>query len=134
MMEENSSQPLAVGEVAPEIKEQLNCKRQLCKAMRELPPCPPEEFRAAIAKIRAEYDASAAPPPEYAELLDKDFAEAVKQAENRVAEMETRQISFNKLQEELQRLLAAFLVGFFIKTQRKTMQKIQLWLAPQTRS
>ena len=31
-------------------------------------------------------------------------------------------------------LLAAFLVGFFIKTQRKTMQKIQLWLSPQTRS
>ena len=106
MMEENSSQPLAIGEVAPEIKEQLHCKRQLCKAMRELPPCPPEEFRAAIAKIRAEYDASAAPPPEYAELLDKEFAEAVKQAESRVEEMETRQLNFNKLQTELQCLLA----------------------------
>ena len=77
MMDENSSHPLAVGEVAPEIKEQLNCKRQLCKAMKEIPVLPPEEFRAEIARLRAEYDASAAPPPEYAEWLDKEFAEAV---------------------------------------------------------
>ena len=106
MIDENSSQPLSVGEVAPEIKEQLNRRRQLCKAMAELPVQGPEEFRAEIARLRAEYESSAAPPPEYAELIDKDFAEAVKSAESRVQEMENRQLNFKKLEAELQRLLA----------------------------
>ena len=71
MMEENSSQPLAVGEVAPELKEQLKCREALCDAMANIPPMAPEAFRAEIDRIRSEYEASAAPPPEYAELIDK---------------------------------------------------------------
>lgn len=106
MIEENSSQPLAVGEVAPEIREQLKCREQLCKAMEELPVLPPEEFRAEIAKLRAQYESSVAPPPEYAELIDKKFAEAVKSAESRVQEMELRQENYLKLESELKRLTA----------------------------
>ena len=106
MIEENSSQPLAVGEVAPEIREQLKCREQLCKAMEELPALPPEEFRAEIAKLRAQYESSVAPPPEYAELMDKKFAEAVKYAESRVQEMEVRQENYQKLESELKRLVA----------------------------
>ena len=106
MIEENSSQPLSIGEVAPETKELLNCRRNLCRAMENIPVLPPEEFRAEIARIRAEYASSPLPPPEYAELLDKEFAEAAKAAEGKVQEMELRQENFRKLEAALQKLLA----------------------------
>jgi hypothetical protein len=106
MMEENSSQPLAVGEVAPELKEQLKCREALCEAMKNIPPMPPEAFRAEIARIRSEYEASVTPPPEYAEVLDKEFAAALQNAEAGVQKMETRQLNLQTLEAELQRLLA----------------------------
>ena len=105
MIEENSSQPLSIGEVAQETKELLNCRKNLCSAMANIPAMAPEAFRAEIAKIRAEYDASPLPPPEYAELLDKEFAEAVKKAEDKVQEMEVRQANLDKLAAELQKLI-----------------------------
>ena len=105
MIEENSSQPLAVGEVASETKEQLKVRENLCRAMGNIPAMAPEAFRSEIARIRAEYDSSTPPPPEYAELLDKQFAEAVKAAESRVADMELRQENFKKLEAELRKLL-----------------------------
>ena len=106
MMEENSSQPLAVGEVAPELKEQLKCREALCKAMESIPPMAPEAFRAEIDRIRSEYEASAAPPPEYAELIDKKFADAAQTAEGRVRDMEARQTNKQTLEAALQKLLA----------------------------
>lgn len=106
MIEENSSQPLAVGEVASETKEQLKIRENLCRALGKIPAMAPEAFRGEIAKIRAEYDSSTPPPPEYAELLDKQFTEAVKAAESRVADMELRQENFRKQEAELQKLLA----------------------------
>ena len=70
MMEENSSLPLAVGEVAAEIKEQLKYRENLCKAFEVLPVLAPDEFRKRIDGIKQAYETSAAPPPEYAELID----------------------------------------------------------------
>ena len=105
MIEENSSQPLSIGEVAPEIKAQKKCREDLCNAMKNIPVMAPEEFRAEVEKIKNAYEASVAPPPEYAEVLDKQFAEAVKGAEERIRGMEARQENCRKLESELQRLL-----------------------------
>lgn len=110
MIEENSSQPLSIGEVAPEVKEQKKCREDLCNAMKNIPAMAPEDFRAEVERIKAAYEASVAPPPEYAELLDKQFAEAVKCAGEKIREMEVRQEAFEKLQSELQRLLTDELV------------------------
>ena len=106
MIEENSSQPLAIGVVTGETKEALNCRKNLCSSMANIPAMEPEAYRAEIAKIRAEYDASPLPPPEFAEQLDKEFAEAVKKAEDKVQEMEVRQVNFEKLNAQLQRIIA----------------------------
>ena len=106
-MEENSSQPLAVGELPAETKEQLKCRELLCKALREIPAMMPEQFRAEIARISKEYEESAPPPPEYAELVDKEFAEALKSAELRICEMETREQNVIKLEAEIKKLLDA---------------------------
>ena len=110
MIEENSSQPLSIGEVAPEVKEQKKCREDLCSAMKNIPAMAPEEFRAEVERIKAAYEASVAPPPEYAELLDKQFAEAVKCAEDKIREMELRHANYKRLETELQRLLADELV------------------------
>ncbi len=110
MIEENSSQPLSIGEVAPEVKEQKKCREDLCSAMKNIPAMAPEEFRAEVERIKAAYEASVAPPPEYAELLDKQFAEAVKCAEDKIREMELRHANYKRLEAELQRLLADELV------------------------
>ena len=53
MMEENSSLPLAVGEVAAETKEQLKYRENLCKAFEALPVLAPDEFRKKIEEIKA---------------------------------------------------------------------------------
>ena len=110
MIEENSSQPLSIGEVAPEVKEQKKCREDLCSAMKNIPAMAPEEFRAEVERIKNAYEASVAPPPEYAELLDKQFAEAVKCAEDKIREMELRHANYKRLETELQRLLADELV------------------------
>ncbi|MBQ7696746.1 MAG: DUF349 domain-containing protein [Lentisphaeria bacterium] len=106
-MEENSSQPLAVGELSPEIKEQLKCREDLCKAMREIPVMAPEPFRAEIARIRRAYEESPQVPPEFAELLGRKFAEAAAAAEARAQEMDARQAALSGLEVELKKILDA---------------------------
>ena len=107
MMEENSSLPLAVGEVAAETKEQLKYRENLCKAFEALPVLAPDEFRKKIEEIKHSYESSAAPPPEYAEVIDKKFAEALAAAEKRIAEMENRQQILLQLEAELKKILDA---------------------------
>jgi|GEM_PF-916282 len=107
IMEENSSQPLAVGELSPEIKEQLKCREDLCKAMREIPVMAPEPFRAEIARIRRAYEESPQVPPEFAELLGRKFAEAAAAAEARAQEMDARQAALSGLEAELKKILDA---------------------------
>ena len=107
VMEENSSQPLAVGEISREIKEQLKCREDLCKAMAEIPVMAPEAFRAEIARIRREYEESPQVPPEYAELLGKKFVAAAAAAEARAVEMDARQAARAQLESELEKILAA---------------------------
>ena len=107
VMEENSSQPLAVGELSPEIKEQLKCREDLCRAMTEIPVMDPGSFRAEIARIRREYEACPPVPPEFAELLGKKFAEAASAAEARAREMDARQAALTELRAELEKILAA---------------------------
>lgn len=106
-MEENSSQPLAVGELPADTKEQLKRRELLRKALNEIPAMPPEQFRAEIERISREYAESAPPPPEYAELVDKEFSEALKAAELRISEMESRQHAIEKLAEDMKKLLDA---------------------------
>lgn len=106
-MEENSSQPLAIGEVAAEIKEQKKCRESLCKALENIPDQAPAEFKAAIDTIRAQYEASVAPPPEFAELIDKQFAEALNSAEQRLQKMVLREEDLKKLESELSKILEA---------------------------
>ncbi len=107
VMEENSSQPLAVGELSPEIKEQLKCREDLCRAMTEIPAMDPGSFRAEIARIRREYEACPPVPPEFAELLGKKFAGAASAAEVRAREMDARQTAHSELESELEKILAA---------------------------
>ena len=107
IMEENSSQPLAVGELSPEIKEQLKCREDLCKAMREIPVMAPEPFRAEIARIRRAYEESPQVPPEFAELLGRKFAEAEASAEARAREMDARQAALTGLEADLKKILDA---------------------------
>ena len=76
----------AVGGISDTLREQLHRREAVCEELEQLPARTVEDYPAEIARITAEFEALPPLPPEYAEILEKRFAAAVKEAERAAAE------------------------------------------------
>ncbi len=104
----------ATGGMSDELRESLRLREEVCRKLEELASATVEDYPAAMEALRGEWNALQAVPPEYAEILDKRFAEAEKTAEAAAATAaERRRKHLAKIQEsatlheELEKLLAA---------------------------
>lgn len=89
-------------------------REEVCRKLEELPAAAVEDYSAELASLEAAWNDLPEVPPEYAEILDKRFAAAVKAANDAAAEAEARrrarQAKINEsaaLHLELDRLIAA---------------------------
>ncbi|MCI5778616.1 MAG: DUF349 domain-containing protein [Lentisphaeria bacterium] len=64
------------GMLSETLRETLHRKEEICAALENLAAAAPEDYAGEVARLSAAY-AEADVPPEFAELLDKRFAEAV---------------------------------------------------------
>ena len=79
----------AVGGISDTLREQLHRHEAVCEELEQLPARTVEDYPAGIARITAEFKALPPLPPEYAEILEKRFAAATKEAE-RAASVKAR--------------------------------------------
>lgn len=104
----------AGGGMSGELREHLHRREEVCRKLEELPAAAVEDYPAELASLEAAWNDLPEVPPEYAEILDKRFAAAVKAANDAAAEAEARrrarQAKINEsaaLHLELDRLIAA---------------------------
>ncbi|MBS1368744.1 MAG: DUF349 domain-containing protein [Lentisphaeria bacterium] len=104
----------ASGGMSGELREHLHRREEVCRRLETLPQTAVEDYSAQLEMLRTEWSSLPEVPPEYAEILDKRFAAAVKAAEEAAAEAEARRRSrlakINEsaaLHQELDNLLAA---------------------------
>ena len=88
------------------LKDVLRRKEALCAALEDLAAAAPEDYEGEIARLSGEY-AALDVPPEFAELLDKKFAEAVKSARAGADAAAAKQRRIAALDGEVESLLAA---------------------------
>lgn len=96
----------AVGGISDTLREQLHRHEAVCEELEQLPARTVEDYPAEIARITAEFKALPPLPPEYAEILEKRFAAATKEAERAAAENAERLAQRAAKLEECARLSA----------------------------
>ena len=70
----------AAGGMSGELREHLHRREEVCRKLEELPAAAVEDYSAELASLEAAWNDLPEVPPEYAEILDKRFAAAVKAA------------------------------------------------------
>ena len=88
------------------LKDVLRRKEALCAALEGLAAAAPEDYEGEVARLSGEYGALVV-PPEFAELLDKKFAEALKAARAGAEAAAAKQRRIAALDSEVEALLAA---------------------------
>lgn len=85
----------------------LHEKENICNALEKLAQAGQIDYQQEISRLTEKYDTIGAIPPEYAELLDKRFAQALKSAKAGEAEYLARQEKAGRLAAQTDELLAA---------------------------
>ena len=96
----------AVGGISDNLRELLHRHEAVCGELEQLPSRTVDDYPAEIARITAEFEALPPLPPEYAEILQKKFAAATKEAERAAAENAERLAQRAAKLEECARLSA----------------------------
>ena len=96
-----------MSELTEELRNILHQKESICEALEKLETSEQTDYQGAISQLSAAYTAARELPPEYAELLDKRFAEAVKSARDGEKRYQERVEKTAKLAGETEALLAA---------------------------
>lgn len=90
MSEQIENPRAATGGMSDVLREQLHRREEVCCKLEALPQSAAEDYPARLEALRTEWNSLPEIPPEYAEILDKRFAEAEKAAERGAAEAEQR--------------------------------------------
>lgn len=90
MSEQIENPRAASGGMSDTLREQLHQREEVCCKLEALPQSATEDYPARLEELRTEWQNLPEIPPEYAEILDKRFAAAVKNAEEGVAAVEQR--------------------------------------------
>ncbi len=93
--------------ISESLREQLHCREALCEELESLAAAVPDGLAEDIRRLEAAFAAAPEVPPEFAELLDKRFAEARARAEALLPGIEERKRQRIALEEKLGTLLAA---------------------------
>lgn len=96
-----------MSELNPQLRECLHKKENICAALENLAAGNTGNYQDEIARLSDEFHAAGSVPPEFAELLDKRFAEAMKTARNGEIAFRERQERIAKLDAEVNALIAA---------------------------
>lgn len=95
------------GKIPENLRDALHRKEAVCAALENLSANNCGDYQSEIARLSSEYAASGDLPPEFAELLDKRFNDAVKTARDGEAAFLERQQQIAGLASEVDALLAA---------------------------
>ena len=90
MSEQIENPRAASGGMSDTLREQLHQREEVCCKLEALPQSATEDYPARLEELRTEWQNLPEIPPEYAEILDKRFAAAVKNAEEGAAAVEQR--------------------------------------------
>lgn len=97
-----------MSDVSEALRADLHAREKLCADLAALPEkSGVVDYAGAIAAICAEYANCPAIPPEYSEVLDKKFSEALETAKKGAARFESRQAELAELSSAVDALLAA---------------------------
>lgn len=96
-----------MSEINPELKKLLSQKEEICNALENLAAAPASDYQSEIKRLSDAYAAVTGVPPEFAELLDKRFDEAVKSALAGESAFIARQQRIAALDSDVDTLLAA---------------------------
>lgn len=96
-----------MSELNANLRECLHKKEDICSALENLANGNSGNYQDEINRLSEEYHAAGSVPPEFAELLDKRFAEAVQSAKNGEVLFLERQQRIAKLDAEVDSLIAA---------------------------
>ena len=97
-----------MSDVSEELRAILHAKENLCAQLAALPDKDGvEDYAGEIAALCAAYSASGTVPPEYSELLDKKFSEALECAKKGADVFEARKQQIAGLSGEVNALVAA---------------------------
>lgn len=95
------------GQIPENLRDVLHRKEDICTALENLAANNCGNYQGEISRLSAEYSAAGELPPEFAELLDKRFNDAVKTARDGEAAFQERQRQIAGLAGEVNALLAA---------------------------
>ena len=98
----------AAGVLSESLREALHVREAICKKLSALPnECAAGGYAAAIDALCAEYEAAPVVPPEFSELLDKQFSDALAAARRGESEAIERTSRLEKVTADVEALLAA---------------------------
>ena len=113
-MTENQQSGSTVGGISPQLREHLRLREAVCLELENLPEKGADDYQAAILQLQEKFNAQPEVAPEYAEILNKRFAEALAAAQAAagiVAERQRLREEKNQeavlLRKELNGLIAA---------------------------
>lgn len=96
-----------MSELTESLRNILHEKENICTALEQLATARGIDYQTEISRLSEAYRAAGDVPPEFAELLDKRFAEAVKSAQSGEAIYQALQEKITKLQRDTDSLIAA---------------------------
>ncbi|MBE6376240.1 MAG: DUF349 domain-containing protein [Lentisphaerae bacterium] len=96
-----------MSELTEELRNILHQKESICEALEKLENSGEIDYRSTLCRLSSDYDAAGELPPEYAELLDKRFTEALKTAEEGEKRYQEKITRTAKLADDTQALLDA---------------------------
>lgn len=95
------------GVLSEQLREVLRKKEEICAALEKLETAEAIDYPSEISRLGDEYAAAGTVPPEFAELLDKRFAEAVRTARAGENAYREREQQLAKLSADADALIAA---------------------------
>ena len=96
-----------MSELPENLLNELHKKEKICTELEGLANASGIDYQSEIARLTDAYNSTGAIPPEYAELLDKRFAQAVKSAQAGEAQYLAAQEKFAQLTAKTDALIAA---------------------------
>ena len=97
-----------MSDVSEELRANLHAREKLCAELAALPDqTDVADYAGVITRICTEYASCAAIPPEYSEVLDKKFSEALEIAKKGAERFEAHKVALAKLASEVDALIAA---------------------------
>ena len=103
----NENQSLSSGTLPEQLKELLHRYEAVCKTLEELPGSAVQDVDAAVAEIKADFDALPELPAEFAELIRKRFSDAEKNVQLFKNEIAVRSAELKKILATADAVIAA---------------------------